>query len=249
MIIILIALFTLLTFFSWMYIKNKSTKIILGIITFLALALSVFGLSIHITNHWGMKEVTATSSKTIYSAGDPKMSFGMLITKKMGNKSILVYKTSANTKDTTLSINLNTKSTSATFLSDNAELINTTSSVKFVDSDKANMVTKITKLEFTNGFTKALFGFGGETGTVMKTVKIAELPKDSWMVLTADQAATLQKKSAGLAAQQKAVAAQLQVAIATAPNPEAKAAIEAKAQEAMSPQAEIAQIKSILGIN
>lgn len=249
MIIIIIAIFTLLTFFSFMFIKNSTPRWIAGGISFICLALTVALLAFHITEHWGMKEVTQTRTQEIYSAGPSAMSFGLLITQKMGDQTILVYKTSTDAKTTAMSAQLNTDSTSTTFLKDNAALKNTKSSYKMVDGGSAQLVTSTTKRKFSSSFTKLLFGFGGEQNESVKTSKTAVLPKDSWLVLTADQAKTLEAKQAELESQAAQAQKQLQAALAAAPTAEVRAAIEAQAKAKMSPAAQIAQIKQLLGIS
>ena len=94
MIIIVLAVFAVLTYISWFYIKSAPTRLIMGLISFALLGATVLLLTANIKSHYGMKNVTTTTEKTIYSAGGSKSPAGMLITQELGTKSgnyVMIY--------------------------------------------------------------------------------------------------------------------------------------------------------------
>ncbi|MDR2976975.1 MAG: DUF4811 domain-containing protein [Streptococcaceae bacterium] len=248
MIIILIAIFTLLTFFSFIYIKKQLPRLTAGIISFVCLCLIVMSLMLHFVNHWGMKEVTTTKTQSIYSAGPSALSFNLMMTQRIGDQTVLIYRTSEKAKRPIVSAELNTDPTSTSFLKDNAAQKNSRASYKMIKDGEAKLVTRTTTRQFSNTFSKILFSFGDEDNAVVKTNKTAELPQDSWLVLTSEQAKKLESTQAKLQAEAEKAKADLKAALAAAPSPEIKAEIEAKTKASMTPAAQIMQIKQLLKI-
>ena len=70
LIILLLVVFMIGTFFGFMFIENTIAHWLVGGISFLLLAGSVAMLTMHIRDNWGMKEVTTSTTHQIYSAGD-----------------------------------------------------------------------------------------------------------------------------------------------------------------------------------
>lgn len=99
MIILIIALATILTFVTWMLIRPKALRYILGLLSLALLFASVWMLTDHFINHTGMTIETKTKTREIYSAGDSKAPFGLMIYKEIGTHSsnnVLVYRTDLN---------------------------------------------------------------------------------------------------------------------------------------------------------
>ena len=69
MIILLIALFAILAFVANMMITNRGIRIVTTVIMFVGLIASVAGVAANMNSHYGMKEVTTTTKKQIYTAG------------------------------------------------------------------------------------------------------------------------------------------------------------------------------------
>ena len=112
MIILIIALATILTFVTWMLIHPKALRYILGLLSLALLFASVWMLTDHFVNHTGMTIETKTKTREIYSAGDSKAPFGLMIYKEIGTHSsnnVLVYRTDLNQKEAKAHFVPNTK--------------------------------------------------------------------------------------------------------------------------------------------
>lgn len=112
MIILIIALATILTFVTWMLIRPKALRYILGLLSLALLFASVWMLTDHFVNHTGMTIETKTKTREIYSAGDSNAPFGLMIYKEIGTHSsnnVLVYRTDLNQKEAKAHFVPNTK--------------------------------------------------------------------------------------------------------------------------------------------
>ncbi|MEG1486833.1 DUF4811 domain-containing protein [Lactococcus sp.] len=276
MILFIIILVVILMIVGFFYIKGSTGNILGGIATLLLL-LSMFGLIYHDNNHWGMKEVTKTTQTTIYSAAGSTQPFGMLLTQAFGTNSgnyILMYKAQADDSKTTVNFIGNVKmmntsdkaatSMMKTWISDEMSKNVVESSKKkanyqLVENAKnAKLVTKTTTYQWDNNFAKFLFGIGGESGELIQKEITAKVPKETWLVLTPEQAQQLQKLAPEFEAKQKA---QLEAEIAAAKTPQEKQAIAAAAQKKQAQMAAlktsnpdayaklmVSQMKTLLGI-
>ena len=226
MIIIVLAVFAVLTYISWFYIKSAPTRLIMGLISFALLGATVLLLTANIKSHYGMKNVTTTTEKTIYSAGGSKSPAGMLITQELGTKSgnyVMIYADSEDGK---------AKPHFVPNKKNMAEAINKKATYKTADVDKATVKTVTTRREWKNDFFKWLLDFGGEGHSLVKQTSTVTVPKNTWVVLSAQQAkqVTAKQKAAGqdkaaAAAQQKQMrdAIQAKVAAYMKDNPKASA--------------------------
>ena len=79
MILFLIIISTILSFITWMYIQKTGLRYLLGSLSLLLLLASTFILTDHFVNHTGMKTETKVTEKAIYTAGDTKAAFGLLL--------------------------------------------------------------------------------------------------------------------------------------------------------------------------
>ena len=70
LIILLVIIFMIGTFFGFMFIQNRLARWLVGGVCFLLLAGSVAMLTLHIKDNWGMKKVNTATSRRIYTAGE-----------------------------------------------------------------------------------------------------------------------------------------------------------------------------------
>ena len=256
MIILAIVLFTALAVWGTFFVKGAKSYIIGGLAIILV-ALSMLGLIVHDNNHWGMKKVTETTSKTI----PVQMVMAIKIGDNTGNY-VFNYKT-----------NENDKKPSQHFMPDQkniTESIKKTATYKETSDKTSEVMTVTTRWEWANNFAKILFGVGGEGGELYKQTNTVRVPKGTVIVLTQAQAKKLAANQEQMQKQAKAEQeSQVKEAIAKAQAqlpagaPEAmkeeiaqkvQAEVEAKTKALMSDPVAYSQIqvkatKSFLGIN
>lgn len=226
MIIIVLAVLAALTYISWFYIKSAPTRIVTGLISFGLLTATVFLLTANVNSHYGMKNVTTTTEKTIYSAGGLKSPAGMLITQELGTKSgnyVMIFADCEDGKAKPHFVPNKKKM---------VEAVHKTATYKTADVDKATVKTVTTRREWQNDFFKWLLDFGGEGHSLVKQTTTVTVPKNTWVVLSAQQAkqvtakqkAASQNKAAAVAQQkQMRDAIQAKVAAYIKANPKASA--------------------------
>lgn len=189
MIILIIAVFTVLTFYTWLLISKPYLRNILGTLSVVALACSVYMLTDHFVNRTGLDVKSETSSHAIYSAGDKKAPFGVLIAQEIGTKSdrfVLVYRD-----------NPNDEQASAHFAPDKshpADSIKKVAKVSVSNVDSARIDTTIKKYVWKSELYKILFGFGSEEGQIVSEENIAVIPEKTWLVLSPEQAKEMKEK-------------------------------------------------------
>ncbi|MGT2888017.1 DUF4811 domain-containing protein [Streptococcus didelphis] len=221
MIILLIALATILTFVTWMLIKPAVLRLTLGILSLVFLVASVAFLTDHFVNHTGMGEKTLTQTKQIYSAGDLKAPFGLVIYQKAGTKSdhhILVFRDKPSQKEA-----------QPHFIPDKKNInqaIKKTARYQLTDSDTASLTTKTNRYVWKSNFYKLMFGFGDEEGELISQEAILNVPKDTWLVLDKKEASQL-----------KNLAKQLQEKQATQAQANPEKALELKTLAQKNPKA------------
>ncbi|NFA03161.1 DUF4811 domain-containing protein [Weissella cibaria] len=202
MVIILLAVFAILTFISWIKIENVPARVTSGLISGGLLLATVLMLVANFNNHFGMEKITKTETKTIYSAGGSKVPAGMMIAQALGTKSnnyVMIYADKENAKPT------------AHFVPNKkhiVEAVKKTATYKLIDADKATVTTKTTRWEWQNDFFKLMFGFGGEGHSLYKQQTVVKLPKDTWVVMTPAQSKAVQAKQKAAAANPAAAQAQ-----------------------------------------
>lgn len=226
MIIIVLAVLAALTYISWFYIKSAPTRIVTGLISFGLLTATVLLLTANVNSHYGMKNVTTTTEKTIYSAGGLKSPAGMLITQELGTKSdnyVMIFADHEDGKAKPHFVPNKKKM---------VEAVHKTATYKTADVDKATVKTVTTRREWQNDFFKWLLDFGGEGHLLVKQTTTVTVPKNTWVVLSAQQAkqvtakqkAASQNKAAAVAQQkQMRDAIQAKVAAYIKANPKASA--------------------------
>lgn len=210
MIIYIMIALVIASFLAWMLIKNGIVRFIVGSIALLALLVSVLAVTANFANHWGMKQVTTTQTKRIYTAGDVTSPAGTLIVKRLGTKAdryVLVYRTKADAKKAT-----------AHFVPDQADIENSikkSATYKQGDVKHATVTTSTKRWTWQSDTYKWLLNIGDQDGELISQKSRVVVPAKTWAVMTAEQAAKLGKQQAKMTkAEQAAQVTQMQQAIA-----------------------------------
>lgn len=237
LIILLVIVFMIGTFFGFMFIQNRLVRWLVGGTSFLLLAASVAMLTVHINDNWGMKEVTTATSRRIYTAGDKAAPYGLLIKSEIGKDThnyVFVYRQ-----------NKTADKAEAHFKPDEkhiSEAIKKTATYELVDDNKAMLTTQTTRRVWTSNFYKVLFGIGGEENELVKQHATISVPKNTWLVLTQNQVKKLS---------QEAPEMKKQMAEQMAANPQKAAQLVAlqKSNPTAYAELQVKQIKQLLGIS
>lgn len=204
---ILIAL-TLLTFVSWLLIKNKGLRLALGSISTAALVVAVVAVSMHLYDHWGMVQTTTSKEQTIYTAGDLNSPAGLLIVSEVGTDSdnyAMVFRDASDASEA-----------ATHFVPNQKDIVNavkksadyTTGAV-----DEATAKTETTTWTWKSDFFKGLFSLMDNDELVSEKTTVT-VPEDTWVVLTSDQAKKLsQLQSTTTSEEQAATQQQLQATV------------------------------------
>ncbi|ARE28316.1 DUF4811 domain-containing protein [Lactococcus cremoris] len=239
LIILLLVVFMIGTFFGFMFIKNTIAHWLVGGISFLLLAGSVAMLTMHIKDNWGMKEVTTSSTHQIYTAGDNSAPYGMMIKAEIGKNTdnyVLVYRNSEKAEKAEKA-DTNFKPNQKNIV----EAVKKSATYKLVDDTKAIVTTKTTRRVWSSDFYKLLFSVGGEQNELVKQQSVVSVPKDTWLVLTQDQ---VKKLSQEAPAMQKQMEAQFKAD----PQKAAQLAALQKSNPTEYAKMQVKQIKQLLGI-
>ncbi|EGJ27244.1 DUF4811 domain-containing protein [Streptococcus porcinus] len=236
MILLIIALATVLSFVTWMYIPKQLVRYLFGSLSLLSLLASTLYLTDHFVNHRGMSIDTKIIKQEIYSAGDVKANFGLLIAKKIGTKSdhhVLIYRDQKEEQKPKAHFVPNTKKIN--------QAIKTSANYKLTDSDKAYLITTTKRYVWKTHLDKLMFGFGGENNELISQKAEVVIPKDYWLVVTPKQAQQL----ASLAPQLKA---EQEKALKASPQMAFKMQILAKENPKALSKLQVEQLKKALGM-
>lgn len=237
LIILLVIVFMVGTFFGFMFIPNRLARWLVGSFCFLLLVASVTMLTLHIKDSWGMKEVTTATSQRIYTAGDKTAPYGVLIKSEIGkntNNYVFVYRQ-----------NKTSDKPEANFKPDEkhiSEAIKKTATYELVADTKAMVTTQTTRRVWSSNFYKSLFSVGGEENELVKQHATISVPKNTWLVLTQDQVKKLSQEAPVM---KKQMAEQ----VAADPQKEAQLAALQKANPTAYAELQVKQIKQLLGIS
>lgn len=192
MIIFSLIICAVLSFVFYVYVQNRSLSNVLTAVAVIGLLTSIFFMVKNDHDHYGMHQVTKTSTQKIYTAS-PSKQLPMMLYQPIGSANkhqVYVYKTSANAKKT----------------SHTAAKVTTKNVVKRTTGTN-RIVTKKTYWEFKSGAASFWFGLSGNGHTYVKETNTIYINKN-WTVLSATQAKQLQKmaKSKSFQAKQKAAA-------------------------------------------
>lgn len=237
MIIPIVALFTVLTFVCFVYIKPPITRWIAGSFAFLLLTGSILMIVFNFTHGFGMKEVTTITEHEIFSAGDLSAPYGLIIKTEVGENSgnfVFVYR---NSKD-------ESAKPTPHFQPDTSNIIETTKKTadfKEVAGTKASVKTVTVRRVFSSEWMNLLFGIGGENKELVSEHSTVSIPKDTWLILTQKQAEDLEKEAPELAAEQKAQ-------LLTDPQKAMALEILQKSNPTEFAKMQVTQIKELLGV-
>lgn len=187
-ILILLTFLAFLVIISWLLIKNKQLRWILGIISTVLLLLASVAVSANLANHWGMKEKTVSlNSQQIYTAGQTSSPKNLLIVEQVGNKSnnyVMVYRTNKNDSEATAHFAPNEKNI--------IDSVKKQASYKVADVDHATEETTKTYWVWKSKLYEDLFKLEDNDNELIKQETIVTVPEDSWIVLTSEQAKELE---------------------------------------------------------
>ena len=205
MIILLMFGSAIALFASVMFINQRTTRILGTVIFGVLFVGSTALMSLNYSHHFGMHQVTRTTTQKVYSAAGnlPVAIYQPVGTN--GRDDVLIYKTSQDQKKP--------QHTQANEY--------TTSKMKFTNRSNAVLKTTETRWRFKNNFYKSLYLWSGMDGTLVKRTNVIEYPK-VYVKVTTDQAKQLQKSASSnsgqMQSQMKAyVSAQVQAAMVKNP--------------------------------
>ncbi|MHC5374837.1 DUF4811 domain-containing protein [Enterococcus sp. LJL120] len=212
MILVLLVVFTLMVFGSWLLIKGQTMRRIAGTVSSLLLVATIVLVALHLYNHLGMEKVTTTTENEIYTAGDTASPANLLIVSEIGTASdnyAMVYRDSADAE-----------ASETHFVPDESDIVNAvklTASYQTADTTEAVAETKTTKWDFSSNFYKTLFSFENQADEIIAEKVTVTVPEKTWVVLTSDQAQQLQDSQSSLTPEEQSAAqANLQAAVQTA---------------------------------
>ena len=224
MVIVLPFLGAICFFLSIMFTHSKTSRIVLATITGLIFVASTALMTLNYSHHFGMHQVTTTTSRRIYPV-NAKMPLALYQpVGTSGKDDVYIYKaTPSQAKPSHTQANEYTHS-----------------QVKWKQAGNPRLVTTTTRWRFKNDFYKTLYAWSGMDGTLVKRTNTLEYPR-TYVLLTTKQAQQLQAKAKSPAGQQAMATARQQgqsyvtgrVQAAMAKNPHMTAAqIRAVSQQA-----------------
>jgi hypothetical protein len=192
---------TILVFVTWLLISNKLVRYILGTLSTLCLLILVIGIVANMNSHWGMKKETVTTkNEQIYTAGQKRSPAHILIANEIGNKSnnyVMAYRNHTNDDKPKAHFKPNTDKSHL------AESVKKTARYQQKNVDKATVKTKKTYWTWKSSWYQHLFSFNGDSRELITQKTTVTIPKDTWVVLNAQQLKQLQKQSTSSNAQQQ----------------------------------------------
>jgi hypothetical protein len=191
MILAALSISVVLGFVFFVYIENKTWSNLLTAIAIIGAVLSTFYIVKNDHDHYGMKQVTQTTSRRIYSVGQSKQ-MQMILYQPVGSankKQVYIYQKSADTKKK-----------SHTRAKDD------TSNKVVRTSGQSRLVTKTTRWQYKDNTAKLWFGIADEGHHLIKQKNTFYI-NQNWLVLSTTQAKALQKKMADKTYQAKLKAA------------------------------------------
>ncbi|MRN06665.1 DUF4811 domain-containing protein [Lactobacillus sp. 0.1XD8-4] len=221
MVIILTFLGAIFFFACMMFIQRKKLRILLATITGIIFIGSTTLMTLNYSHHFGMHQVTTTTSKRIYSASNSSMPLALYQPiGKSGQDDVYLY---------------NTKQRQKTPDHTQANEY-TNSKIKWTKNTTPRLVTTETRWQYKNNFYKVLYAWSGMDNTLVKRTNTLEYPQ-SYVKITTNQAKKLNKlanSSAGKQMQAQSLA-------------QGRAFVTAKVQAAMAknPQMTASQIQEV----
>lgn len=203
MMIFILIILAIFVFYAFIVLKKPATRWIFGFIGLVLLIGAVGLTTLNFHQHWGMKKVTTTTTKNIYSAGPAESPVKLVLTKQIGTKAdnyVLIYRDHEDDKEASVHFVPNKKQMN-TFL-------HSTAKYQVRDTDQAKVTIKETRWRWDSDLAKLLFDFAGMDGSLQKKEAIVTIPKNGWKAMTPQEAQAMAKKLAAM--QQQAALAQAQ---------------------------------------
>lgn len=190
MVIVLTFLGAVCFFLSIMFTRSRTSRIVLATITGLIFVGSTTLMTLNYSQHFGMHQVTTTTSQRIYPV-NAKMPLALYQpVGTSGKDNVYIYKTKpSQVKPTHTQANEYTHS-----------------QIKWTQTGNPRLVTTTTRWSFKNNFYKFLYAWSGMDGTLVKRTNTLEYPR-TYVLLTTKQAQQLQAKAKSPAGQQAMAAA------------------------------------------
>ncbi|ANK60615.1 hypothetical protein AYR54_10145 [Loigolactobacillus backii] len=190
MIIVLIIVGAILFAVFTIGLKSGWLRNVLIVLALAILIWPITSISATDNNHYGMKEKTTTTEKSIASAADMKgANINMLLYQPLGNgkEKVYIYKTDKTQKKPTTT---------------QADEKTTNKVVKSGSTKTAKLVTKTTHYVFKNNFFKAMYA-GLDADNQYKERTNTFKVGNNWLVLSTKQAKQLQKQATAAQKQMK----------------------------------------------
>lgn len=226
MVIILTFLGAIAFFASMMFVEHKQSRIVLAVITGAIFVLSTTLMTLNYSQHFGMHQVTTTTTKRIYSASNSSMPLA------------LYQPVGSNGRDDVYIYNSKQRQKTPDHTQANEY---TSSKIKWTNNPTPQLITTETRWQYKNNFYKFLYAWSGIDNTLIKRTNLLEYPTSYVKITTkqADKLAKLAKSPAGKQVQAQAreqgrafVTGKVQAAMAKNPQ------MTAKQIQAVSAQAE-----------
>lgn len=211
MIIFIMFIAAVAMFACIMFMTNRNRRILWTTIFGALFIASTTMMTLNYSHHFGMHQVTTTTTRKIYSASNSELPLALYQpVGTSGKNDVYIY----NTK-------LKQKTPHHTQANEY-----TTSKIKWTNRSTPRLVTTETRWRYNNRFFASMYQWSGMDGTLVKRTNVLEYPK-SYVKITVKQANQLKKlasapaaKKAQAATQQEgksAVAATVQAALAKNP--------------------------------
>lgn len=191
MIIILLILFAILTFVTWMLIKPKTWCLVAGSLSFVLLSLTVVAMTLSFTHHLGMQKETQTKQAQIYSAGAKQSPAGLLLAQEIGSRSgnyVLIYRDQPQAAKATAHFKPDQKHIT--------QAVRKKASYRQAHVSQASVKTSTTRWVWENDFYRLLFGIGGQGNELVGEKTVVTIPADTWVVTSPQKAKQLAQTQA-----------------------------------------------------
>lgn len=186
MIIYIIFLLIIAVITSWTLISKPVLRTTLGLTFSVLLLLSTSILTLSFSDHYGMKQVTTTETKQIYSA-TKKSPAGILIYKQLGTKAdryVLIY-SDTNKGKAKVHFKPDTKNVISAVKKD--------ATYQTAEVKQATLKTKTTKWQWKNNTAKTWLNIDNQDNELIRQRNIVTIPKKTWLAISANQAEKLKK--------------------------------------------------------
>lgn len=208
MIIVLLVVFAVAAFLSAFLIQRQWLRWSITTLMFAGLIGSVVGMVANAHNHFGMVQQTRTTRQEIFTAGDAQQGFGMLLYENIGTdgqSKAYIYRAAADAQKPTVSPNMRQDMT----LEETLAAVKISGHHQSIAGERAFVVTKKTTYVYEDEWAKILFGIADNQQEIVSVDQTFEVPA-SWIVLSTQQAKTLQANQAQLTKQMQADPARAQ---------------------------------------